>query len=92
MAFGWSVFGKKKAYNTTAAQVLAGEARFITQVIASEMPPVPDEDFGLHLQGFENDDPVLRTTREERVKRLSQDMIQRQRAEEDDLRHRMQTL
>ena len=92
MAFGWTVFGKKKTSNTTATTVLAGEARFITQVIASEMPPVPDEDFGLHLQGFEDDDPVVQNAREERIKRKSQDMIERHKAEDEYLRHRMQVL
>ena len=56
------------------------------------MPPVPDEDFGLHLQGFEDDDPVVQNAREERIKRKSQDMIERHKAEDEYLRHRMQVL
>ncbi len=97
MTLGYSCFPflwNKKAdttRSTSPSQILAEGAKRISQDLAREMPTAEEDEFCLHLRGFEKDDPIVRAAKEERTRRQNEMAAEKQRAEEEDLLRRMRS-
>ena len=93
MTLGYSCFPvswHRKDTPPSVSQMLAEGAKRMSQDLAREMPPTPEDEFCLRLRGFERDDPIVRETREERIRCQYQTIEAKRRLEEEDLRLRMQ--
>jgi hypothetical protein len=92
--FSW-LSGTKPASSAPApsaspANVLADQAKRISQDIQRKRAGNSDEDFNLRVQGFDEDDPVIQAARLERQKSRSQEIERKKREEEEAFQRRLQ--
>ena len=66
---------------TSVSQVIAERAKSISQETVRTRDT--DDEFQLRLQGFDESDPEFQAAKDEKIKRKSQDMEAKRKAEED---------
>ena len=71
---------------------MAEQAKRMSQDMARKTAKNEDDDFMLRVQGYDEDDPVVKANKDEKIKRRSQDMETRKKMEEDDFHKRLEGL
>ncbi len=88
--FSW--LGNKKSAPPPVSQVMAEQAKRISQDMVRKAVKDADDDFMLRVQGYDENDPVIQAAKEEKIKRRSQDMENRKKLEEEDFHKRLEGL